>query len=74
MVIIRVDELKADIKAVLFSRQFHFVIIVEGQIFKGHHQNCHLFEKTIPHSNGGISNVQMTSLNMGYICKNFSSW
>ena len=35
--IIGADELKADFKAVLFSRQFHFVIIREGQIFKGHH-------------------------------------
>ena len=70
MVIIGADELKADIKAVLFSRQFHFVIIGEGQIFKRHHQNCLLFEKIIPHDNGGSSNVQ----NMGYFCKSFSSW
>ena len=74
MVIIGADELKADIKAVLFSRQFHFVIIGEGQIFKGHHQNCLLFEKIIPHDNGSSSNVYMTSLNIGYFCKNFSSW
>ena len=33
MVIIGADELKDDIKAVLFSGQFHFVIIGEGQIF-----------------------------------------
>ena len=72
MMIIGSDELKADIKAVPFSRQFHMVIIWEGEIFKGHHQNCLLFEKVIPHDNGGSSNVQMTSLNMGYFCKNFS--
>ena len=40
MVIIGADDLKADIKAVLFSRQFHFVIIGEGQIFKGHRQTA----------------------------------
>ena len=34
---IEADELKADIRAVLFSRQFYFVIIGEGQIVKGHH-------------------------------------
>ena len=73
MVLIGADELKADIKAVLFSRQFHFVR-GEGQIFKGHHQNCLLFEKIIPHDHGGSSYVQMTSLNIGYFCKNFSSW
>ena len=72
MVIIGADELKDDIKAVLFSGQFHFVIIGKGQIFKGHHQNCLLFEKVIPHDNGSSSNVQMTTLNMGYFCKNFS--
>ena len=47
MVIIGAEELKADIKAVLFWRQFHFVIIGEGQIFKRHHQNCLFFEKFI---------------------------
>ena len=40
MVIVGADELKADIKAVLFQRQFHFLIIGEGQIFKRHYQNC----------------------------------
>ena len=71
--IIGADERKADIKAVLYKRQFHFVII-EGQTFKRHHQNCLLFEKIIPpHDNGGSSYVQMTSLNMGYFCKYFSS-
>ena len=54
MVIIGADELKADFKAVLFWRQFHFVIIGKGQIFKGHHQNCLLFEKIIPHDNGAV--------------------
>ena len=34
MMIIGAGELKANIKAVLFSRQFHFAIIGEGQIFK----------------------------------------
>ena len=67
MVIIGADELKADIKAVLFLRQFHFVIIGEGQVFKRHLQNCLLFEKVIPHDNGGSSNVQMTSLNQGRV-------
>ena len=33
MVIIGADELKSDIKAVLFELHFHFVIIAEGQIF-----------------------------------------
>ena len=73
MMIKGADELKPDLKTVLFSRQFHFVIIEEGQIFKAHHQNCLLFEKVIPHDNGGSSNVQITSLNIGYFCKNFSS-
>ena len=72
MMIIGTDELKADVKAVPFSRQFHIVIIGEGQIFNGH-QNCLLFEKVIRHDNGGSSNVQITSLNIGYFCKNFSS-
>ena len=67
MVIIGADELKADIKAVLFLRQFHFVIIEEGQVFKGHLQNYLLFEKVIPHDNGGSPNVQMTSLNQGRV-------
>ena len=40
MVIVGADELKADIKAVLFQRQFHFVKIGKGQIFKRHYQNC----------------------------------
>ena len=54
MVTIGADELEADIKAVLFSRQFHFVIIGESQIFIGHHQNCLLFDKIIPHDNGAV--------------------
>ena len=54
MATIGADELEADIKAVLFSRQFHFVIIGESQIFKGHHQNCLLFDKIIPHDNGAV--------------------
>ena len=45
MVIIGADELKADIKAVLFSRQFHFMIVGEGQIFKGHHQTAFYLRK-----------------------------
>ena len=45
MVIIGADELKADIKAVLFSRQFHFVIIGESRIFKGHHQTAFYLRK-----------------------------
>ena len=64
MMIKGADELKPDLKTVPFSRQFHFVIIGEGQIFKAHHQNCLLFEKVIPHDNGGSSNVQMTLLNI----------
>ena len=74
MVIIEADDLKADIKAVLFSWQFHFVIIGEGQIFKGTSSNCLWFEKVILHDNGGSANVQMTSLNMGKKKKNFSLW
>ena len=54
MMIIGAGELKANIKAVLFSRQFHFAITGEGQIFKGHHQNCLLFEKIMPHDNGEV--------------------
>ena len=73
MMIIGAGELKANIIAVLFLRQFHFAIIGEGQIFKRHHQNRLLFEKIIPHDNGGSSNVQMPSLNMGYFCKKISS-
>ena len=64
MMIKGADELKPDLKTVVFSWQFHFVIIREGQIFKAHHQNSLLFEKVIPHDNGGSSNVQMTSLNI----------
>ena len=45
MMIKGADELKSDLKIVLFSRKFHFVIIGEGQIFITHHQNCLLFEK-----------------------------
>ena len=33
------NELKADIKGVLYQRQFHFVIIEEGQIFKRRYQD-----------------------------------
>ena len=62
------------IKTALYLGKVYFVIIGTVQIFKWHHQNCLIFVKNSTHDNRGKSKFQMTSLNPGYLCKNFNSW
>ena len=61
------------IKTALYLGKVYLVIIGTVQIFKWHHQNCLIFVKKLTLDNRAISNFQMTSLNLGYFCKNFNS-
>ena len=60
-------------KAALFFRKFQIVIIWADQIFKSHQQTNLLLAKILSPDNRGSSVFQVTSLNIGCLCEDFSS-